>query len=332
MPNIQLATSLFSFALEWNARQYTLETLLAETRRRGLGPGLEIIGFQSLPGFPHLSDAEVSAVRRLIDRYEFVPACLDANVDVRIRRDRMMNVDETVEYLLPQIQLGARLGFPVIRVQMTAKPEVLRRLVGPAEKAGVTLGMELHTPYDVFHPAVRQLMELYDEIDSPALGFIPDFGTSMRAIPDALLYSFREVGVTDAMTTITREIWRSEVPIPEKFGALRDRIGALGGTPAQIGRLNMAFSMNGRQPVESWRDVVPRTVHLHGKFYGFDAAGDEPAIDYAGILRVFHEGGFRGYVASEYEGTAFTDAYTGFEMVEKHHALCRRILEDLDRR
>ncbi len=329
MPNIQLATSLFSFALEWNARQYTLDSLLAETQRRGLGPGLEIIGFQSLPRFPHLSETEVSDVRRLMDRYGFEPACLDANVDVRIRRDRMMSVDETVDYLLPQILLGARLGFPVVRVQMTAKPEVLRRLVGPAEKAGVSLGMELHTPYDMFHPAVIALRELYEEIDSPALGFIPDFGTSMRAIPDALLHSFREVGVTDVMIAITRVIWQSDAPIPEKFGALRERVGALGATPAQIGRLNMAFSMNGRQPVDAWREIVPRTVHLHGKFYGFDDAGDEPAIDYAGILKVFHDGGFRGYVSSEYEGTAFTDAFTGFEMVEKHHALCRRILNEL---
>ena len=91
----------------------------------------------------------------------------------------------------------------------------------------------------------------------------------------------------------------------------------------------MAFSMNGRQPVQDWAEIVPQTVHLHGKFYGFDAQGNEPSIDYAGILKVFYEGGYRGYVSSEYEGTAFTDDYTGFEMVQKHQALCRRILNQM---
>ena len=82
---------------------------------------------------------------------------------------------------------------------MTAKPEVLRNLVKVAEKTNVKLGMELHTPYQINHPTVIELKELYEEIDSPFLGFIPDFGTSMRNIPDALLTSFREVGVTDEL-------------------------------------------------------------------------------------------------------------------------------------
>lgn len=327
--NIKLCTSLFSFALEWNSGKYSLDSLMAKVKECNLASGLEIIGFQSLKGFPYLSDETITNVKRLMEKYEFEPVCLDANVDVGIRRDRLLTTDETVDYIIPQIWAANKLGFPILRVQMTAKPEVMRKLAPVAEKAAVKLGMELHTPYQVDHPAVVTLRELYEELGSPFLGFIPDFGTSMRNIPEALLHSFREVGVNDELIVLTKEIWRKDVPTPMKFGELQDRASALGATPPQIGRLNMAFSMNGRQDVEAWKEIIPQTVHLHGKFYGFDENGDEPSVDYAAILKVFYEGGYKGYVASEYEGTAFTDEFTGFEMVAKHQALCKKILSGL---
>jgi sugar phosphate isomerase/epimerase len=327
---IKCCTSLFSFALEWNSGKYSLESLMAKVHELRLGPGLEIIGFQSLNGFPYLTNEAITEVRRLIDKFGFEPACLDANVDVAVKRTRLLSVDETVAYLEPQIRMAKSLGFPVLRVQMTAKPEAIRKLAPLAEKANVKLGMELHTPYQVDHPAVMALRELYEELDSPYLGFIPDFGTSMRNIPDALLYSFREVGVTDEQIALTKEIWRKDIPTPQKFAELHERASASGATPPQIGRLNMAFSMNGRQNVEDWKEIIPQTVHLHGKFYGFDESGEEPSIDYAAILKLFYEGGYRGYVASEYEGTAFTDEFTGFEMVQKHQALCQKIVKALE--
>jgi len=327
--NIKLCTSLFSFALEWNSGKYSLEQLMEKVHELGLAPGIEIIGFQSLKGFPYLTDDKIVAIKALMAKYEFEPACLDANVDVGVRRERLLTNEETAEYIIPQIWMASKLGFPILRVQMAAKAEVIRKLAPIAEKANVKLGMELHTPYQVDHPSVIALRELYEEMDTPYLGFIPDFGTSMRNIPDALLNSFREVGVTDEFIAITKKIWKSDAPAPSKFAALQEQASALGATPAQIGRLNMAFSMNGRQDVNAWKEIIPQTVHLHGKFYGFDENGDEPSIDYAAILKVFYEGGYRGYVSSEYEGTAFTDEFTGFEMVQKHHALCKKILKSL---
>ena len=87
--------------------------------------------------------------------------------------------------------------------------------------------------------------------------------------------------------------------------------------------------MNGRQPVELWKDIIPWTVHLHGKFYGFDANGDEPSIDYEAIFKVFTEGGYDGYISSEYEGSAFTDEFDAFDMVEMQHKLFKKCLKNL---
>ena len=327
--NIKLATSLFSYAYEWNSGAYSLEQVIAKTRQMDLGSGLEIIGFQSLKGFPQLSEQQVSEVKYLLDKYEFEPVCLDANIDVAIRRHKYLDMDETVEYLKPQITAAQRLGFPILRVQMTAKPEVIRKVVSFAEKANVKLGMELHTPYAVDHPAVLALRELYAELNSPYLGFIPDMGTCMRQIPGALLGSFKEVGVTEEMIEITKEVWQKDAPMPAKFGELFERTSALGATPPQIGRLNMAFAMNGRQPIALWKEVMPQVIHIHGKFYGFDEKDEEPSIDYPLILKTFHEGGYEGYIASEYEGSAFTDEFDAFDMVAKQHQLFKKTLQSL---
>ena len=329
MSNIKLATSLFSFAYEWNSGAYTLEDVIAKTRELDLGTGLEIIGFQSLKGFPYISEKQVSEVKNLLDKYEFEPVCLDANIDIAIKRHQYKTIDETVDYIKPQIEAASRLGFPILRVQMTAKPEVIEKLASFAEKQNVKLGMELHTPYSVDNPAVIALRELYEKVNSPYLGFIPDMGTCMRAIPNALLNSFKAVGVTDEMIAITKEVWQKNVPTPAKFGELYERTSALGATPPQIGRLNMAFAMNGRQPIDLWKEILPQTIHIHGKFYGFDANGDEPSIDYEAILRLFTEGGYNGYIASEYEGSAFTDEFSAFDMVAKQHQLFKKILSQL---
>lgn len=326
---LKLATSLFSYAYEWNSGKYSLEDVIAETRKRDLGTGLEIIGFQSLRGFPYISDETEKEVKNLLDKYEFEPVALDANIDVGIKRHAKMSIDETVEYIKPQILAAQKLGFPILRCQTTAPAEVYQKLVPFAEKANVIMGIELHTPYSVDHPSVIKMTEMFGQMQTHVLGFVPDMGTCMRAIPDALLTSFKSAGVTDEMIALTKEIWHKDIPTPAKFGELAQTLVPMGATPPQIGRLNMAFSMNGRQPVEAWKEIMPYVVHVHGKFYGFDENGDEPSIDYPKIFEVFQKGGYNGYISSEYEGSAFTDEFDAFDQVEKQHKLWKRILHNL---
>jgi sugar phosphate isomerase/epimerase len=320
---MKIGTTLFSHTLEWLSRQYTLEQLLARIHAEGIGPGVEIIGFQTIRNFPHVSDEFARELRDLMDQYELVPTCLGANLDVAIRRDRFLTTDETVDYVAVQIAAAQKLGFPVLRVQMTAKPEVMRSLAPIAEKANVKLGMELHSPYANHHPAVIALRQLYEELDSPALGYIPDFGTTMRDIPPGLLDSFRKEGMPETLIDLIKGIWHADTPTPHKFTEVQMRGTALDATPQQLGRLNMTLSMFCKQPPEQWLEVMPRVVHIHGKFYGFDETGEEPSVDYAALMRVFRDGGYQGTMSSEWEGHAYTDEFPSFAMVKQHQALCR---------
>lgn len=328
--NIRHCISLFSFSLEWNSGTYSLEQLMAKVHSLRLGPGIELIGFQSLRGYPDLPGAEVNHIKHLFEKYSVQPVCLDADLDVALRRNARLTDDESVACLAAQVELAKKLGFSLLHLASSVKGSVLRKLLPVAEKSGVRLGVEIQGALHVKHPVVFALRELMDELHSPFLGFVADFSTSMRSLPDAVLQSFREAGIKEEMIILTKEIWEKDLPPGAKFAELQKRGSALGATTGQLEELNTAFFMYGRQAVEDWKEIIPQTVHLHGKFYGIDESGEEPSIDYAAILKLFYEGGYKGYLTSEFKRTACHDTSSGFEQVYRHQRLCSGILERLE--
>jgi hypothetical protein len=75
---------------------------------------------------------------------------------------------------------------------------------------------------------------------------------------------------------------------------------------------------------------MPQTFHVHAKFYDIDENGDEPAMDIPRIVRQFVEGGYTGYLSSEWEGHAFQDLGEAdpIDLVRKQHVLMRRAIEE----
>ncbi|MEL0251091.1 MAG: sugar phosphate isomerase/epimerase, partial [Novosphingobium sp.] len=88
------------------------------------------------------------------------------------------------------------------------------------------------------------------------------------------------------------------------------------------------FGLFSRMAPEAWAEIMPQVMHIHGKFFDFADDGIEVSVDYARTLKVFVEGGFNGFMSSEYEGHHWTDS-DGFDKLKRHHALARRILADL---
>jgi len=321
----KMGTTLYAFTLEWRSGKYSLESLLAEVSRRKLCPGVEVVGFQSIRGFPHITDSFAKEFRGWMDKYELYPTSLAINADVAIRPDRKFTIDETVEYLTKQIEAAAKLRFPVVRSQMTAKAPVMRKLLPVAEKFRIKIGNELHCPYTLDHPDVLDLITLYDELDSHWLGFIPDFGCSMKAIPGGLLDSFRVDGVPENLLRLIQDIWYGDLPLMEKFAVLQREGQAMKGTPGQLGRLNMVLGLLSRQKPARWQEVMNRIVHVHGKFYSM-VNGEEPSMDYPELMKTFKDGGYTGHISSEWEGHMFTDKVSGFDIVKEHQDFCNRLL------
>lgn len=326
---IRLGSTLYAYTNEYHGREFTFEGLVREVARRNLGPGLEVVGFQSIRGFPNVSDDFAARFKDLIAETGLQPSCLGINADRGVSRTRDRTDAELIDLHASQIRAAAKLGFPVARIQYLATPPVIEAVAPLAEELGVKLGLEIHAPHHVNHPDVLAFREMYARVNSPYLGFIPDFGASARDVPPSFIQNFRDHGASEDLIARALEIWhRADMEPFEKVAIFPGVARKTGATETQAHLVSMIFGLFSSQPPRNWLDIMPQVVHVHGKFFDFDADGDEVAVDYAALLPVFVEGGFDGYMSSEWEGHMWSSA-SAFDKVAMHHALCRRILAEI---
>ena len=121
----RLGTTLFSLSLEQRKPGRDFASLVNEVAARDLGPGLEMVAFQSLRGWPRLDDAAVAEVRGVIDASGLTPSCLAINNDLGLYPGRLLSDDESYEYVAVQVRGAAALGFPTTRVGVETSPATL---------------------------------------------------------------------------------------------------------------------------------------------------------------------------------------------------------------
>jgi hypothetical protein len=300
---VRLATTAFSFTNEWLARQVTLEQLLVRVSELGLGPGVELIGFQTWRSYPDLAPEEIRAFRRLVERLGLEPASLGAYADLARRTDRLTTVEETVEYLRPQIAVAAALGFPLLRLHAGIPPAALERLTPDAERAGVTLAVEVQA---------GQVPE------SPNVALVLDFSVAMTGVPAAFVDAVCRLGAARADVDRLVELWADGADIRELFAAIAE----LDAPGAARDEARGGFVRFGRQDPEAWIPLVPRIAFAHAKFWELDEDGGDPSVREAELIRVLRDGGFDGFVCSEWGGNAWLDAtdVDAFDLVRRHHA------------
>jgi sugar phosphate isomerase/epimerase len=320
---LRLGTTLFSFTNEYHSRRYTVEQLIDRVAELNLGPGLEILGFSHIREYPQVSNEFVTMFRRAVERNNLEPSCLSMNCDMMIHRTRPMTLDESYDYHKAQIETAAKLGLPVAKTQVMVGPELMVRLAPLAEKMGVKVGVEVHTPEAPDSPNVIAFREVYEKIGSPYLGFVPDFGASVSSVPQCFIDSFREIGIREEFIQIALDAWASEGSFGERIGRYQHNERAAGAKDSDIGAMFMIFGMLGRQEPEKWLEIMPQVIHIHAKFY--DAY--EPAIPIDELLRLFRDNGYDGYLASEWEGHAFIDD-DATEQLTAFHERMRRILTE----
>jgi hypothetical protein len=327
----KLGLTLYSASAEFRAGWYDFAGLLDRVAELGIGPGIEIVASQVLPTYPAVSDEFVRTWRDAFDRHGFDVSSFGANLDMGRRRDRDMTPDEEFEFSETLFRGAAKLGFPLVRIQ-SAKPELLRRLLPVAEQLGLKLAYEIHAPMGPNAPEVVKVREVYDELGSPLLGFVADFSSTMHSMSPTLLRAVRRAGLDDEAVQTLQDIWATDVPMRQRQ---EEFIGYLRGRDFDPGRLgsfaHLAFNMHGHVEPGDWADIMPQILHVHAKFYDIDEHGEEPAIDYPELVRVFVEGGYRGYWSSEWEGHAFAELgeVDPLVLVRKQHDLIRRSMRAL---
>lgn len=324
--DIRLGTTLFSYTTEFYLRKFSFEQLIEEVARRRQGPGLEVVGFQSFRDFPEVGEETAAKFKSVVGRTGLELSCLGLNADTQLRPDYVRSYEERLEFHERQLRSAAKLGFPVVRYQYAAGPDVIRALAPLAQDLNVKLGLEIHAPHTVHHPDVMAFREMYAQVNSPYLGFIPDFGASARAVPEMYIKYYRDSGVPENAIQAALELWAEESDPWQKrprFLAWAEKAGIEQSKALEV---NIFFGLFSRQPHRNWLEIMPQVVHVHGKFYDVDeTTGEDGAIDYANLIKVFIEGGYRGYITSEWEGHQVCDD-SAFPYVARHHEMLKKLL------
>ncbi|GAB5078453.1 C-glycoside deglycosidase beta subunit domain-containing protein [Arthrobacter sp. AD-310] len=321
-----LGLTLYSASAEFRAGWYDFDGLLNRVAELGIGPGIEIVASQVLPNYPRVSDDFTRSWQEAFDKYGFAASSFGANLDMGRRRDRDMTPDEEYEFTETLFHAARKLGFPLVRIQ-SAKPDLLRRLLPLAEDLELKLAYEIHAPLGPNSPEIMKVRDVYAELDSPLLGFVADFSSTMHSMSPTLLRAVRRAGLDDDAIVKLQAIWATDAPMRARQEEFIGYLRARGFDPARLGSFaHLAFNMHGHVSPKEWADIMPQILHVHAKFYDIDDQGSEPAIDYPELVRVFVEGGYRGYWSSEWEGHAFAELgeVDPLLLVRKQHDLIRK--------
>ena len=327
----KLGITLYSASAEFRAGWYDFDGLLDRVAELGIGPGIEIVASQMVPTYPVISDEFVATWRAAFDRHGFDASSFGANLDMGKRRDRDMTPDEEFEVSELLFRGAKKLGFPLVRIQ-SAKPELLTRLLPIAEELELKLAYEIHAPMGPNAPEIIKVRDVYETLDSPLLGFVADFSSTMHAMSPTLLRAVARLGLDDSAVGKLQQIWATDAPMRERQQEFIGYLNSRDFDPGRLGSLaHLAFNMHGHVDPHEWSDIMPQILHVHAKFYDIDENGQEPAIDYPELVKVFVEGGYRGYWSSEWEGHAFAELgeVDPLVLVRRQHDLIRASMRAL---
>src|SRR6478672_425227 len=136
--SMKLGVTLYSFSRDFFSYRYSFEKCLELVGSLGPGQGVEVVGPQSLRGFPEVSEESQQQFLHAVDAYGLVPTCFGGYGDPAIVTGRALSAVEQDEYLKAQMRTAHRLGFPVIRLSHTDR---VIDLVPYAEKIGIKIGL-----------------------------------------------------------------------------------------------------------------------------------------------------------------------------------------------
>lgn len=332
--SIKRGVSLYSFQEEYFHRKMTLEEILATCARIDVR-GIEIIGDQMIPRYPDISDEFIKQWHGWMDKYELTPVCLDMFLDWNKYKGRVMTTDERVESITRDIINANRLGCTVIRVIHDVQPEILERLIAPAEKHNVTLALEVHAPSDLDSPLEQQLIKLFERVQTPYLGFTIDLGIYCKRLPRVVTDRFLREGMSPAIVQFLIDGYNSQtLPHAEDERAGKESLAAkvmkLGGREKDIYLAYMGTHMIYSNP-RRLLDYMPHIKHFHAKFYEMLPDYTEYSVPYDEIMPVLLEGGFSGYLDSEYEGNRWIhDAFevNSTEQIQRQQIMLKRLLNE----
>jgi len=321
--DIQLSLTLYSLSWEFCTGKLSLEDCLRKAKEMGY-TGIEMVAAQTVPGYPYPSDEWVDEFNRLMKKYDLTPECYSAYIDMGTRFGEDLTDDEIREITLSDMVLAKRMGFKICRTQHAIGPKMFEAMIPYAKKLGVILAIELHAPHTPEVPVWKELLDVMSRGDG-WLGVVPDF--SIFAETPHKLHKIQAVEEFGCRPEIVEEIISLH-----KAGVSQEELLA---KPYNDGEKRFVHDMfhdygDGKAHLE-WLDLLlPYTVYCHGKFWYIEEDEKDTTTPCDKILPIIRDYGFKGFIASEYEGHHFDETIDTCEQLSRWVRMANRALGYID--
>lgn len=316
--DIKIGVSIYSFTYFYDLKLMSLEDLLRTAHEMGY-EGVEIVVAQMAPEYPNISDEWIAHFRELLDKYQLHLVSWSAYIDMGLHPDRDLTDEEICEHTRRDLILAKKAGADLVRTQHAIKPKNFRAMLPFCKQLDMKLCIEMHAPH---HPDVlvwKEYLEIMAEPESEGyLGVVPDFSIFQYAphkqmIENYLREGFREDKLNAVIELNKKRMTEEEIIATDDFTDYEKKVIS-----------DIVGHYQSPAKLEDLKKLIPYSPYIHGKFHFLDENCHNPCIPYEEIIPMVKELGFKGYIASEYEG--WDEA--AMEQLKRYVTLLNRLLED----
>jgi sugar phosphate isomerase/epimerase len=176
---MKVGVSLHSYLTDIRNHALTIEDAIRHVKACG-GECVELVDAEHILGYPRPSLSELFRLRELIESLGLKLANYSQYTEREYSADYKCTEDDMVDQVRESILVAHVLGAPIVRPTPfpyidPAVNRVLERSIPIAEKYGVQLAVEIHSPMKP-----DRFLALMERFDTPSLGLVPDFSAWYR--------------------------------------------------------------------------------------------------------------------------------------------------------
>ncbi len=320
---VKRGVSIYSYQRAMMEKGMTLRDCLEEMSDIG-AYGVEYMT-QAMPSeYPDVSNRFVDEWWKMMDKFGTVPDTLTGFVD-SCRRLKPMTIEENVAFLERDFIIAKKLGLTKVRIGPPAW--VIERAIPVAEKHGIWMGWEIHSPI----PLKSQIIEwIYEKAQKypHAIGFNPDMGIFQK-YPRPL---DRELRIRAG--TLTRDTalyidaaYRKGTEKAE----VASKVKGMNPKPGDTAYVETVYRAGANcQNPKDLIPLLPYCKHIHGKCHEMTKGNEfkDTEMIYEEVVPVLMQNGFDGYIATEFEGQRIgsLEDVDEVEEVRRFHLMLKRML------
>lgn len=321
---IKHSITLYSFGKKFADGDYSVEDCVKRAMELG-AEGIELVPSQMTPGYPWPTKAWIEDFREVCHKHGAKPVCYSAYIDMGTRSDRDLNEAEIMESTINDLSIASQLGFQIVRSQHAMSPRILEKLIPYAQTYNLHLAIEMHHPHEPSTPVWREYMNVFRRNDSSFIGVVPDFSSFQEHAPETYRIQAKTVlGIRDDIVDYVMDSqrnWESQESV--QAGVVR-----LGGGEKEADFVReVYFLFPHPADLEGFKELLPYSKYIHGKFYYINDEGMDDCIPYDKIMPIIRESGFDGYLCTEFEGNRFSEALDGEQQIARHIKMIDRYLK-----